>query len=155
MELVSRLFMPLKKNICNCQTIVTHRWWLHAIVQVTSKREALEEKSTGARNDYVLSLAAANAHQTRYFVVDLQSTMQVGCHIVYSVLKWISGCNFGELIVCSGIFLTWFCICNSNMEMFYSWLSVVLSSYCMSILAILLHIAVNLTFFCSVYMYIK
>lgn len=48
------------------------------IVQVTSKREALEEKSTGARNDYLLSLAAANAHQTRYFVVDLQSTMQVG-----------------------------------------------------------------------------
>jgi hypothetical protein len=47
------------------------------MVQVTSKREALEEKSTGARNDYLLSLAAANAHQTRYFVVDLQSTMQV------------------------------------------------------------------------------
>jgi hypothetical protein len=51
------------------------------IVQVTSKREALEEKSTGARNDYLLSLAAANAHQTRYFVVDLQSTMQVGWHL--------------------------------------------------------------------------
>lgn len=37
----------------------------------------MEEKSTGARNDYLLSLAAANAHQNRYFVVDLQSTMQV------------------------------------------------------------------------------
>lgn len=45
--------------------------------QVTSKRDALEEKSTGARNDYLLSLAAANANQNRYFVVDLQSTMQV------------------------------------------------------------------------------
>jgi hypothetical protein len=53
------------------------------VVQVTSKREALEEKSTGARNDYLLSLAAANAHQTRYFVVDLQSTMQVGWHLDY------------------------------------------------------------------------
>jgi hypothetical protein len=53
------------------------------IVQVTSKREALEEKSTGARNDYLLSLAAANAHQTRYFVVDLQSTMQVGWHLAH------------------------------------------------------------------------
>lgn len=45
--------------------------------QVTSKRDALDEKSTGARNDYLLALAAANAHQNRYFVVDLQSTMQV------------------------------------------------------------------------------
>lgn len=45
--------------------------------QVSSKRDALEEKSTGARNDYLLSLAAANAHQNRYFVVDLQNTMQV------------------------------------------------------------------------------
>jgi len=45
--------------------------------QVSSKRDALEEKSTGARNDYLLSLAAANAHQNRYFVVDLQTTMQV------------------------------------------------------------------------------
>jgi hypothetical protein len=53
------------------------------VVQVTSKREALEEKSTGARNDYLLSLAAANAHQTRYFVVDLQSTMQVGWHLAH------------------------------------------------------------------------
>lgn len=44
---------------------------------MSSKRDALEEKSTGARNDYLLSLAAANAHQNRYFVVDLQSTMQV------------------------------------------------------------------------------
>lgn len=46
-------------------------------LQVSSKRDALEEKSTGARNDYLLSLAAANAHQNRYFVVDLQNTMQV------------------------------------------------------------------------------
>lgn len=44
---------------------------------MSSKRDALEEKSTGARNDYLLALAAANAHQNRYFVVDLQTTMQV------------------------------------------------------------------------------
>lgn len=51
---------------------------------MSSKRDALEEKSTGARNDYLLSLAAANAHQNRYFVVDLQSTMQVS-HFYYDV----------------------------------------------------------------------
>jgi len=37
----------------------------------------MEEKSTGARNDYLLSLAAGNAHQRRYFLVDLQQAMQV------------------------------------------------------------------------------
>lgn len=55
-------------------------------VQVSSKRDALEEKSTGARNDYLLSLAAANAHQNRYFVIDLQSTMQVNVWY-YSIIK--------------------------------------------------------------------
>lgn len=37
----------------------------------------MDARSTGARNDYLLSLAAANSHQTRYFVVDLQSTILV------------------------------------------------------------------------------
>lgn len=31
--------------------------------KVSSRRDQLEEKSTGARNDYILSIAAANAHQ--------------------------------------------------------------------------------------------
>lgn len=55
---------------------------------MSSKRDALEEKSTGARNDYLLSLAAANAHQNRYFVVDLQSTMQVS-HFYYDIHIYI------------------------------------------------------------------
>jgi len=29
-------------------------------------------RSTGARNDYILAIAAANAHQERYFRYDLQ-----------------------------------------------------------------------------------
>lgn len=37
----------------------------------------MDDKSVGARNDYLLSLVAANAHQTRYFVNDLQTIMQV------------------------------------------------------------------------------
>ena len=43
----------------------------------SSKREIMDARSTGARNDYLLSLAAANSHQTRYFVVDLQNTILV------------------------------------------------------------------------------
>lgn len=96
MEVVSRPFVPWKKSMFTCWKFRTHRWFVHAVVQVTSKREALEEKSTGARNDYLLSLAAANAHQTRYFVVDLQSTMQVGCQLVYFVCQWISRCSIWE-----------------------------------------------------------
>ena len=45
--------------------------------QVSLKREQMDDKSVGARNDYLLSLATANAHQTRYFVSDLQNIMQV------------------------------------------------------------------------------
>jgi len=53
---------------------------------VSSRREVLEEKSSGARNDYLLSLAAANAHQTRYFLVDLQNVMTVSKQILIKLL---------------------------------------------------------------------
>ena len=36
------------------------------------KQEELDIKSTGARNDYILGLATANAHQEQYFKHDLQ-----------------------------------------------------------------------------------
>ena len=36
------------------------------------RQEELDIKSTGARNDYILSLASANAHQEQYFRNDLQ-----------------------------------------------------------------------------------
>ncbi|PSN33878.1 hypothetical protein C0J52_19417 [Blattella germanica] len=77
-------------------------------MEVTSKREALEEKSTGARNDYLLSLAAANAHQTRYFVVDLQSTMQMMESSVekpdcknFKVAEYLMLIGRTELLTCS------------------------------------------------------
>nr|CAD7424609.1 unnamed protein product [Timema monikensis] len=70
--------------------------------KVTSKREALEEKSTGARNDYLLSLASANAHQTRYFVVDLQSTMQTMESCVFEkVAEYLTLIGRTELLTCS------------------------------------------------------
>ena len=37
------------------------------------KQEELDIKSTGARNDYILSLASANAHQEQYFKHDQKS----------------------------------------------------------------------------------
>ncbi|XP_043248241.1 protein nervous wreck isoform X1 [Colletes gigas] len=69
--------------------------------KVSSKRDALEEKSTGARNDYLLSLAAANAHQNRYFVVDLQNTMQYLEQGVYDkVTEYLTLMGRTELLTC-------------------------------------------------------
>lgn len=50
---------------------------------MSSRRDQLEEKSAGARNDYLLCLAATNAHQNRYFVVDLQLCMSSMEQTVY------------------------------------------------------------------------
>lgn len=69
--------------------------------RVTSRKEQLEEKSTGARNDYLLSLAAANAHQTRYFTVDLQTTMNTMENYVYErVADYLTLMGRTELLTC-------------------------------------------------------
>ncbi|CAH1119737.1 unnamed protein product [Phaedon cochleariae] len=68
----------------------------------SSKRDQLEEKSSGARNDYLLCLAAANAHQTRYFVVDLQlcmTTMESG--VYDKVAEYLHLMSRTELLTCS------------------------------------------------------
>ncbi|XP_077301597.1 FCH and double SH3 domains nervous wreck [Arctopsyche grandis] len=70
--------------------------------KVSSRRDALEEKSTGARNDYLLSLAAANAHQNRYFLVDLQGCMSTMEAAVYErVAEYLTLMGRTELLTCS------------------------------------------------------
>ncbi|XP_039286914.1 protein nervous wreck isoform X5 [Nilaparvata lugens] len=70
--------------------------------KVTSKRDALEEKSSGARNDYLLSLASANAHQTRYFVTDLQNTIITMEALVYEkVADYLTLIGRTELLTCT------------------------------------------------------
>lgn len=70
--------------------------------RVTSRKEQLEEKSTGARNDYILNLAAANAHQNRYFTVDLQTTMTTLENYVYErVADYLALIGRTELLTCS------------------------------------------------------
>ncbi|CAH1389617.1 unnamed protein product [Nezara viridula] len=70
--------------------------------KVTSKREQLEEKSSGARNDYLLSLAAANAHQTRYFVVDFQNTIQaMEANVYEKVAEYLMLISRTELLTCT------------------------------------------------------
>lgn len=45
--------------------------------QLNTRREACEMKSTAARNEYLLSLAAANAHVQQYYVNDTPELMKV------------------------------------------------------------------------------
>lgn len=70
--------------------------------RVTSRKEQLEEKSTGARNDYILNLAAANAHQNRYFTVDLQTTMTTMENYVYErIADYLALIGRTELMTCA------------------------------------------------------
>ncbi|XP_039763874.1 protein nervous wreck isoform X2 [Pararge aegeria] len=70
--------------------------------KVSSRRDQLEEKSTGARNDYLLSISAANAHQNRYFLVELQSCMQSMEASVYEkVSEFLTLMGRTELLTCS------------------------------------------------------
>lgn len=70
--------------------------------RVTSRKEQLEEKSTGARNDYILCLASANSHQNRYFTTDLQVTMQSMEYNVYDrIADYLALIGRTELLTCS------------------------------------------------------
>lgn len=64
----------------------------------------MEEKSSGARNDYLLCLAAANAHQNRYFVVDLHLAMSTMESSVYDkVAEYLTLLGRTELLTCSAM----------------------------------------------------
>ncbi|XP_052794395.1 F-BAR and double SH3 domains protein 2-like isoform X3 [Mya arenaria] len=45
--------------------------------KLKSRTDSCESKSTESRNEYLLSLAAANAHQVRYFSTDLPNLIEV------------------------------------------------------------------------------
>ena len=51
------------------------------------KQEELDIKSTGARNDYILGLASANAHQEQYFKHDLQVHTFYSLRFVFLSIK--------------------------------------------------------------------
>lgn len=67
-----------------------------------SRRDLCEEKSTHARNSYLLQLASANAHQNRYFHVDLKSVIKTLDGGMYEKLsEYFSIISRTELITCS------------------------------------------------------
>lgn len=58
---------------------------LTLVSQSSSRREICERRTAVARNEYILSLATANAHMTRYFCKDLQEIMSVSWFLCYSI----------------------------------------------------------------------
>ncbi|KAK3577241.1 hypothetical protein CHS0354_030521 [Potamilus streckersoni] len=45
--------------------------------KINNRKESCEAKSTASRNEYLLSLAAANAHQGRYYTTDIMDLIEV------------------------------------------------------------------------------
>ncbi|XP_058268282.1 F-BAR and double SH3 domains protein 2 [Hemibagrus wyckioides] len=58
-----------------------------ASVKLKAKRNECNSKATHARNEYLLTLAAANAHQGRYYETDLISCIKVLDGSVYDHMK--------------------------------------------------------------------
>lgn len=58
-----------------------------ASVKLKAKRSECNSKSTHARNDYLLMLAAANAHQQRYYNTDLMDCIKILDGSIYEQVK--------------------------------------------------------------------
>eukprot|EP00064_Thunnus_orientalis_P014366 superscaffoldBa00002480_g14410 len=58
-----------------------------ASVKLKAKRSECNSKATHARNDYLLTLAAANAHQQRYYDTDLTDCIKVLDGRIYEQVK--------------------------------------------------------------------
>ncbi|XP_065280343.2 F-BAR and double SH3 domains protein 2 isoform X2 [Dermacentor albipictus] len=65
----------------------------------SSRREACDIQSTKARNDYILALVAANAHQSRFYETDLPDTLQsLDCDVSEKVKDYIQLMSRTELL---------------------------------------------------------
>ncbi|XP_077307588.1 F-BAR and double SH3 domains protein 2 isoform X2 [Lithobates pipiens] len=75
-----------------------------ANVKLKARRQECNAKATHARNDYLLTLAAANAHQDRYYQTDLSNTMKTLDGNVYDHLKdYLMAFNRTELETCQAV----------------------------------------------------
>ncbi|XP_066444405.1 F-BAR and double SH3 domains protein 2 isoform X5 [Eleutherodactylus coqui] len=75
-----------------------------ANVKLKARRQECNAKATHARNDYLLTLAAANAHQDRYYHTDLANTMKTLDGNVYDHLKdYLMAFSRTELETCQAV----------------------------------------------------
>ncbi|XP_069615516.1 F-BAR and double SH3 domains protein 2 isoform X2 [Ranitomeya imitator] len=75
-----------------------------ANVKLKARRQECNAKATHARNDYLLTLAAANAHQDRYYQTDLANAMKTLDGNVYDHLKdYLMAFSRTELETCQAV----------------------------------------------------
>ncbi|XP_029457998.1 F-BAR and double SH3 domains protein 2 isoform X2 [Rhinatrema bivittatum] len=75
-----------------------------ANVKLKARRSECNTKATHARNDYLLTLAAANAHQDRYYQTDLINIMKTLDGNVYDHLKdYLMAFSRTELETCQAV----------------------------------------------------
>nr|XP_045001342.1 F-BAR and double SH3 domains protein 2 isoform X2 [Jaculus jaculus] len=75
-----------------------------ASVKLKARRSECNSKATHARNDYLLTLAAANAHQDRYYQTDLVNIMKTLDGNVYDHLKdYLIAFSRTELETCQAV----------------------------------------------------
>ncbi|XP_053187897.1 F-BAR and double SH3 domains protein 2-like [Scomber japonicus] len=88
-----------------------------ASVKLKAKRSECNSKATHARNDYLLTLAAANAHQQRYYDTDLTDCIKVLDGKIYEQVKdyLVSLCQT-ELETCQAVHNTFNHLLNSSNE---------------------------------------
>jgi hypothetical protein len=73
-------------------------------VQLSARQDETEIKSTGSRNDYLLSLVTANAHQDRYFHYDLQYTIrEMEAGIYEKMSEYFGTFARTELLTCGAL----------------------------------------------------
>ncbi|MGH0125871.1 UNVERIFIED_CONTAM: hypothetical protein FKN15_021758 [Acipenser sinensis] len=75
-----------------------------ASVKLKAKRSDCNSKATHARNEYLLTLAAANAHQDRYYQTDLMNTMKDLDGDIYDHVKdYLISFSRTELETCQSV----------------------------------------------------
>ncbi|XP_064433035.1 F-BAR and double SH3 domains protein 2 isoform X2 [Mirounga angustirostris] len=75
-----------------------------ASVKLKARRSECNSKATHARNDYLLTLAAANAHQDRYYQTDLVNIMKALDGNIYDHLKdYLIAFSRTELETCQAV----------------------------------------------------
>ena len=76
----------------------------HKAIKLSAKQDESDIKSTGARNDYLLAVETANAHQDRYFHHDLQQTMMDMEFGIYEKMsEYFATLARTELLTCSAL----------------------------------------------------
>ncbi|XP_026183626.1 F-BAR and double SH3 domains protein 2-like [Mastacembelus armatus] len=86
-----------------------------ASVKLKAKRSECNSKATHARNDYLLTLAAANAHQQRYYSTDLMDCIKILDGRIFDQVKdyLVSLCQT-ELETCQAVHNTFSQLLNSS-----------------------------------------